>query len=55
MENNKNLYEPVLDFRKNKPQLQIESKKHDELYEKAFFPAEETSCCEYTQNTTAWD
>lgn len=55
METKNNLYEPVLNFRENKPQMQIKPSEHDKLYEKAFFPAEETSHSEYAQNTTTWD
>lgn len=49
------LYEPVLNFRENKPQMQIRTIKHDELYEKAFFTEDNHSGSEYTLNTTAWD
>ena len=55
MENKKDLYEPVLDFSKNKPQMQTEPITHDELYEKAFLSKEEMSYSEYARNTTAWD
>ena len=55
MNNKNNLYEPVLNFRENKPQMQIRHTEHHELYEKAFFPAEETSHSEYALNTTTWD
>lgn len=55
MENQKTLYEPVLNFRENKPQMQIKNITHDELYKNAFFPEEEKSQSEYAQNTTTWD
>ena len=55
MENQKILYEPVLNFRKNKPQMQLKNITHDELYETAFFSEEEKSQSEYAQNTTTWD
>ncbi len=55
MDDKNNLYEPVLNFRENKPQMQTEHTKHDKLYEKAFFPGEETSHSEYALNTTTWD
>ena len=55
MENKKQLYEPVLNFRKNKPQIQIENVTHSDLYEKAFFSKEENSQSEYAQNTATWD
>ena len=55
MDDKKDLYEPVLDFRKGKAEFQIEHMKYDELYEKAFFPEEETSHSEYALNTTTWD
>ena len=55
MNKQNNLYEPILNFRKDKPQLQIKSITLDELYENAFFPKEEKSQSEYAQNTTTWD
>ena len=55
MENQKTLYEPVLNFRKDQPQMQIKNITQGELYENAFFPAEEKSQSEYAQNTTTWD
>lgn len=55
MEHQKHLYEPILNFRKNKPQMQIKNITHDELYENAFFSEEENSQSEYAQNTTTWD
>ena len=55
MESKKDLYEPVLDFRKDKPEIQIGQTEYGELYEKAFFPAEETHHSEYALNTTTWD
>jgi hypothetical protein len=55
MNQNEAKYEPVLNFRKNKPQMQTEHVRHEELYEKAFLAKEETSHSEYGQNTTAWD
>lgn len=55
MENKNDLYEPVISFRKSKPQMQISHIEHEKLYEKAFFPAEEISYSEYALNTTTWD
>ena len=55
MDNKNNLYEPVIDFRKDKPQMQMTHTEHDILYEKAFVPREEISHSEYALNTTAWD
>lgn len=55
METKHDLYEPVLNFRKNKPQMQINNIEHEKLYEKAFFPVEEISHSEYALNTTTWD
>lgn len=55
MDNRNDLYEPVVDFRKNRSQIQLTTTEHHELYEKAFFPAEEASHSEYAQNTTTWD
>ena len=55
MDDTQNLYEPVMDFRETRKQMQIEITRHHELYEKAFFPGEETSHSEYALNTTTWD
>lgn len=55
MEDQTPLYEPVLNFRKNKPQMQIKHITHDKLYEAAFFPKDEKAQSEYAQNTTTWD
>jgi len=55
MDSAQNLYEPVVNFRETRPQMQIKATKYHELYEKAFFPAEETSQSEYALNTTTWD
>ena len=55
MENRNNLYEPVINFREQRPQMQLTTIEHDILYEKAFFPGEEKSQSEYALNTTTWD
>ena len=55
MKSNQERYEPIINFRENKPQMQIRHTEHDELYEKAFFPGEETTHSEYALNTTTWD
>jgi len=55
MEHKNNLYEPVINFREQRPQIQISYVDHTELYEKAFFPTEEASHTEYALNTTTWD
>jgi len=55
MENRENLYEPVMDFRKQRNQMQIKTITSDELYERAFFAGEEPDTSEYTANTTTWD
>ena len=55
MERKENLYEPVLDFRKQRQQIQIESIRHHELYEKAFLTGDNFSVSEYAMNTTTWD
>ena len=49
------LYEPVVNFREQRPQILIDTVEHNLLYEKAFFPVEEKSQTEYAQNTTTWD
>ena len=54
MERQPDLYEPVVNFREQRPQILITAAEHDELYEKAFF-SEEKSQTEYAMNTTAWD
>ena len=55
MDSTQNLYEPVVNFRETRPQMQLETSEHHELYEKAFFPTEEASHTEYALNTTTWD
>ena len=55
MKNKKELYEPVLNFREQRPEILIKNIEHDALYEKAFFAGEENSHSEYAQNTTTWD
>ena len=55
MENKQNLYEPAVNFRENRPQMAIERKEHDTLYEKAFFTGEDNCQTEYALNTTTWD
>ena len=55
MERKENLYEPVVNFREQRPQIPFTAAEHDALYEKAFFNEEENSQSEYSQNTTTWD
>ena len=55
MEYKQEYYEPVINFRKNRPQMQVKHTEHEELYEKAFFPTEEKNHSEYALNTTTWD
>jgi len=55
MESKKNLYEPVIKFRKQRPQIQINPIEYKELYEKAFLAGEDPSKSEYALNTTTWD
>ena len=55
MEHKNHLYEPVINFRKHRPEIQITIAEHSELYEKAFLSVEETTQSEYGQNTTTWD
>ena len=54
MENQTETYEPVINFREQRPQILLTSIAHDALYEKAFF-SEEKSQTEYAMNTTTWD
>lgn len=55
MEYKQEYYEPVLNFRENRPQMQVKHTEQEELYEKAFFPMEEKNHSEYALNTTTWD
>ena len=55
MENRTELYEPVVNFREQRPQILVSTIEHDALYEKAFYNGEEKSQSEYAQNTTTWD
>lgn len=55
MENKMELYEPIVDFREQRPQILLSNIEHDALYEKAFFASEEKPQSEYAQNTTTWD
>lgn len=55
MEYKQEHYEPVINFRKNRPQMQVKHVEHDTLYEKAFLSSEDSGKSEYTQNTTTWD
>ena len=55
MERNENLYEPVIDFRKERQQMQIKNIRHDDLYEKAFLTGEDSGVSEYAMNTSTWD
>ncbi len=55
MEQTQNLYEPVLSFKEQRPQMQTGTIEHNVLYEKAFLSTEENSRTEYAQNTTTWD
>lgn len=55
MEEKQELYEPVVNFREQRPQILVTTVEHDALYEKAFFSGEDLSQTEYAMNTTAWD
>ena len=55
MEYKQEHYEPVINFRKQRPQMQINHVEHDTLYEKAFLSSDDPGKSEYTQNTTTWD
>lgn len=55
MEKKENLYEPVINFRENRSQIQIKREESTELYEKAFFTEEPHTSSEYALNTTTWD
>lgn len=55
MKKEQNLYEPAVNFREQRPQMQINDITNNPLYEKAFFSGEDKSQTEYAQNTTTWD
>lgn len=55
MKNNEALYEPVLSFSKQRPQMQLNLPERNPLYEEAYFSREEKCTSEYGQNTTTWD
>ena len=55
MEYKQENYEPVINFRKNRPQMQVKHAEREELYEMAFFSEEKISHSEYALNTTTWD
>jgi len=55
MKSKQDRYEPVINFRKNRPQMQVKHIQNDKLYEQAFFPEQEKSQSEYSANTTTWD
>lgn len=44
-----------LDFKKQTPEVLLETEKKDPLYEKAYLYREDKSKTEYAQNTTTWD
>ena len=55
MKKKDNNYEPVVSFKKQTPEMLLETIKENTLYEKAFLSTEEKSQTEYAQNTTTWD
>lgn len=55
MENKMELYDPVVNFRDQRPQILLTNIEHDALYEKAFYSEEDMSQSEYALNTTTWD
>lgn len=55
MKNKQHLYEPVFDFREQRPQMHITDPEHKALYEKAFFSEDDHCTTEYAMNTTTWD
>ena len=55
MENKEALYEPVLSFSKQQPQMQYTQPKYNPLYEQAYLSREEKESSEYAENTTTWD
>ncbi|MBQ7974965.1 MAG: hypothetical protein IJ300_04690 [Clostridia bacterium] len=53
MENKNNV--PDLYFYTAMPEIHLEYKKYNELYERAFLSREDKNDCEYCLNTTCWD
>ena len=49
------LYEPVVSFRKQSPEMLIGDERKSEAYETAFFRMDDSELSEYCQNTTTWD
>lgn len=49
------LYEPVVSFKEQRAQMQINAAQHEALYEQAFLSVEDNCRTEYAQNTTTWD
>lgn len=46
---------PQIDFKEQTPEVLVEQKKPDSLYEKAFLSREEIISTEFSQNTAVWD
>jgi len=55
MKRKENMYEPVVSFKEQTPEMLLGTENENPLYEKAFFSKEEKSQTEYAKNTTAWD
>jgi len=55
MKKNENMYEPVVSFKEQTPEMLIGTENENPLYEKAFLSTEDMSQTEYAKNTTAWD
>lgn len=55
MEGTQNLYTPVVSFKKQRSEMQINNTEHNKLYEKAYLSKEDVCQTEYAQNTTTWD
>ena len=55
MKRKENMYEPVVSFKEQTPEMLLGTENENPSYEKAFLSTEDMSQTEYAKNTTAWD
>lgn len=55
MNKRENMYEPVVSFKEQTPELLLGTVEQNSLYEKAYLATEDMSRTEYALNTTTWD
>ena len=55
MKKNENMYEPIVSFKEQTPEMLLDTVEVNPLYEKAYLSTEEKSQTEYAKNTTTWD